>query len=289
MNILKYGPTKSMVRTSVRIFWPLMIAGKRLSNAPLLKWLIYPFFARPFNELTSVPINVKLDTPKSAALPRRILHRLLADVDEKFILGECICRAHDRVNAPPRDLGCMVLGPASARMHPSHGRFVDTAGAIAHVDRAAREGLVANVAHVWIDPVAFWTRFRDLMFICFCDDASCLYRTHMKHRGPSLERAYRRLPGITLAVDAKKCTGCGTCANACFLAAIEVRDEKATFSESCAGCGRCAEVCPEGAVAMTIENEEMLYQQLLARVREMSDLPLKGMGAQGAERRGGVQ
>jgi ferredoxin len=290
MKFLNYGPTKSMVRTSVRIFWPVIIAGKRLSSVPILKWLIYPFFARPFNELTSVPINVKLDMPQSTALPRRILERLFADVNEKFILDECICRGHNRVDSPPRDIGCMVLGPASARMHPSHGRFVGTDAAIAHLDRAARAGLVANVAHVWIDPVAFWTRFRDLMFICFCDDANCLYRTHMKRRGPSLDRAYKRLPGITLAVDAAKCTGCGTCASACFLAAIGMRDEKAAITDACAGCGRCVEVCPEGAITLAIENEETLYRQLLARIREMSELPLKGGGgARGAEQHGGVQ
>ena len=32
---------------AVQLAWPIMQAGKRLSNVPFLKWLIYPFFMRP--------------------------------------------------------------------------------------------------------------------------------------------------------------------------------------------------------------------------------------------------
>jgi len=59
--------------------------------------------------------------------------------------------------------------------------------AIAHVRNASAHGLVANIAHVWIDAFAFQlTDFNKR----FCDDDQCLYRTHMKKRGPNLDTTY---------------------------------------------------------------------------------------------------
>jgi ferredoxin len=275
MMFIHHGPGKSIVKAAVWLSWPIIVAAKRLSNVPVFKWLISPFFMRPYNEVTSVPINVTLPGPETVALPRRIIERLLADVEEKFIIGECICRSHNKVDNPPQDIGCLVLGPASKRIHPSHGRKVSTEEAINHVRRAAQAGLIANIAHVWIDPMAFGTRFRDLMFICFCDDTNCIYRTYMKDRGPTLDRAYRRLPGIALSVDKEKCKGCGQCADNCFLGAISLDGGNATIGSSCAGCGRCAEICPNGAITLTIEGEEALYSQLIERIREVSELPIR--------------
>lgn len=276
MMFIHHGPGKAFVRAAVRLSWPIIGAGKRLSNVPFFKWFIRPFFMRPFNEVTSIPIQVTVDRPESVVLPRRIIERLVADVEEKFILDECICRSHNRVDKPPRDIGCMALGPAIHRIHPSHGRMVSTEEAIRHVHRAADAGLIANIAHVWIDPVAFGTRFRDLMFICFCDDKNCIYRTHMTNRGPTLDRAYKRLPGIVLGVDPEKCQGCGQCAENCFLAAISFLRGKASIGQACAGCGRCAEICPNGAINLTFDNEELLYKNLLGRIQEVSELPVRG-------------
>lgn len=275
MQFINQGPGKAWVRFSVKLFWPVIIAGKRCSNTPVLKWLIRPFFMRPHNEITSIPINVDVQSPESVALPRRLVERLVADVEEKFILDECICRGHNRVDTPPRTIGCMALGPAIRRIHPSHGRMVTTEEAIRHVDRAARAGLVANFAHVWIDPVAFGTRFRDLMFICFCDDKNCIYRTHMKSRGPTLNGAYQKLPGFTISVDKSKCTGCGECIEQCFLANMSLVDEKSYIGESCAGCGRCVDACSNHAVILKIEGEDAMYANLVRWINGVSELPIK--------------
>lgn len=271
--MLKYGPGKRMVRFMVWLSWPIMIAGKRLSAWPLLKCIINPFFMRPFNEVTSVPISANITLPESVPLPRGLLEKLVSRIDEKFILDECICRNHNRVAGEERGIGCMALGPAIRRMHPSHGRRVTTEEAIAHIRRAGEKGLIGNIAHVWIDPVAFWLSFRDLMFICFCDDVNCLYRTHMKHRGPNLDGAFKRLPGITVSVDSKKCDGCGLCVDACFVAAISLREGKALIGPDCKGCGRCVETCPINAITLSLDNEEALLAQLEERIRESADIP----------------
>jgi ferredoxin len=275
MQFINHGPGRTWVKTVVKLFWPLVIAGKRYSNVPVLKWLIYPFFMRPLNEVSSIPINIEVKAPDSVVLPRRVIHRLLTAVDEKFIFGECICRRNNNVNSPPQNIGCMALGSAIRRIHPSHGRMVTTAEAIRHVDRAAEAGLIANVAHVWIDPASFGTSFRKLMFICFCDDHNCLYRTYMKSRGPSLEGAYQRLPGMSVSVDKDKCKGCGECLEQCFLANICLVDKKANIGRSCAGCGRCVDRCPNKAVILTIESEEALYSDLVQWIKGVSELPIK--------------
>jgi ferredoxin len=273
LKLFKYGPRKRTVRFMVWLSWPLMTLARKLSAAPVFKWIINPFFKRPYNEVTSIPINLEARLPESVPLPRRVVERLVSEVDDKFILHECICREHDQVASPSRGIGCMALGPAINRMHPTNGRRATSEEAIEHVRRAAKAGLVANVAHVWIDPVAFGTRFRDLMFICFCDDESCLYRTHMKRRGPNLDGAYEKLPGISIDFDVSKCDGCGICIERCFVGAIDVVDGRAISDENCTGCGRCVETCPQDAGVVHLEDEDALFQQLRNRISAVSELP----------------
>ena len=276
VNIFKFGPNRKMVRVMVWLSWPIIQYGKKLSGVPVLKWLINPFFMRPYNEVTSIPIGVSIPESKSVPLPLRIVERLVSEVEEKFIISECICRRHEKSVNPPTDLGCMVLGPSISRIHPSHGRYATTAEAVSHVRRAAKLGLIANIAHVWIDMTAFWVRFKPLMFICFCDDMNCLYRTHMKSRGPALNGAYKKLPGITVEVDKAKCDGCEICVDKCFLAAIEMQEGKAVITTECKACGRCYEICPVGAVKMTFPDEKEFIRQVKERIRSVSELPFIG-------------
>ncbi|MEN6358530.1 MAG: hypothetical protein ABFD59_00495 [Smithella sp.] len=271
----RYGPGRNFIIQAVKLAWPVIKAGKKLSNVPVLRWLIYPFFMRPYNEVSSIPLNIDVQGPDHVVMPRRIVKRLLADVDDIFIFDECICRRHNNVTLPPPTIGCMALEPAIRRIHPSHERMVTTQEAFHHVDRAAEAGLIANFAHVWIDPASFQTRFHDLMFICYCDDTNCLYRTDMKNRGASLQGAYQRLPGLAVCVDPGKCEGCGKCVERCFLAEMALVNGKALIGPSCAGCGRCVENCPNGAVALNIKNEDGLYADLVQWIKGVSHLPIK--------------
>ena len=245
----------------------------RRKEVELLKWIINPFFAHPWSEVTSIPINEKILPPDSLILPRRVLERMISEINDIFILDECICRSKEGCKSYPSDIGCMALGPAISRMHPSHGRRASKEDAVAHVRRASKAGLIANVAHVWIDPVAFGLAdFKKLMFICFCCDCCCLYRTHMEKRGLNLDRAYKKLPGISVTVNPEKCNGCGICVDRCFVSEMELIDGVVTIGEGCKGCGRCVEVCPEEALSLRIENEDFLYEQLMNRIRNVADV-----------------
>ncbi len=275
MLIFSTGPPQWLSKIMVVLSWPIIIAGKRLSSYPFFNVIIKPFFKRPHNEVISIPIQVAVAAPGQTHIPRRILERLLHMVDNIFVFDECMCRSlMDCKNHPP-SIGCMALGPTVSQMHGSHGKSVDTLTAISHLNRAADAGLVATVAHTWIDTVAFGlTPFKSLMFICFCDDCCCIFRKHMKKRGAGLEGAYQRLPGLEISCDWEKCIGCGTCADACFLAAVSMEKGKARITGECSGCGRCIEVCEEGALSLKIEDEDSLLNDLVERIRSVSDLPL---------------
>jgi ferredoxin len=275
-NIFKYGPNLKLVRLQVRLSWPLIVYGKKLSAVPLLKWFIYPFFKRPFNELTSIPIHVKIEAPKSVALPMTLVERLVGEIEDIFLMDECHCAGVKNRESSRLNTGCMAFGPSTARIHPSHGRRIDTAEAVKHVRKAAAQGLVANIAHVWVDAFAFQlTRFDRLLFMCFCDDDQCIYRSFLKRRGPSLDQTYQKLSGLSLRIDEQKCLKCEACSEACFVLAITMQENAAVIGNDCTGCGICIQHCPEGAISLTMENEEEMFTRLLNRVREMSKLPLK--------------
>lgn len=92
----------------------------------------------------------------------------------------------------------------------------------------------------------------------------------MKKRGPNLNNAYKKLPGIQIINDSQLCTGCGECLDNCFVAAIEIVDAKAVIKEACVGCGCCLQYCKKSALSLSIDNEDELLKQLFNRVREMS-------------------
>ncbi|MDD5711961.1 MAG: 4Fe-4S binding protein [Smithellaceae bacterium] len=273
MNPLRYGPNKTIVKVALRLSWPIMIAAKKLSNYPVAKWFINPFFAYPYNEVTAIPIQVELQAPDSVALPGQVVEHIIRRTSDIFILDECICRVKMSCSNHPQKIGCMALGKGVDRMHPSHGRRATADEALEHVEKAAAAGLVANVAHVWIDPLAFGlTRFSKLMFICFCDDCCCLYRTHMRERGPNLDKAYKKLPGVSISVADEKCNGCGICAQRCFAAAIDMESGKAMIGDSCKGCGRCVEVCPERALSLHMDEQDKIIEQIMNRIEMVADI-----------------
>lgn len=271
--MFKYGPNRTFVKWALKLSWPIVRMGKKWSSLPVLRRIINPFFAYPHNEVTYVPINVEVEAPESVSVPLRLVKRVVALASDIFILDECMCRRHTSCRNYSKDIGCMVLGKAVDRMHPSHGRKATLKEAYDHLQKAADAGLIASIAHVWIDPLAFGlTRFDRLMFICLCDDCCCLYRTDLEKRGPNLDKACKGVPGISVVADKELCSGCGTCAEKCFVRAISMSDGKAHIGEDCRGCGRCVEICPQKALDLNLEEEEVLYKRIKKRIENVADI-----------------
>ena len=133
---------------------PIIKWGKKLSGVPVLKWIIAPFFRYPHNEVTAVPVNVEVARPESAVLPRSLLTRMLAEIDDIFLLQQCVCRKLHPVEGYPTDVGCMALGPASRMIHPTHGRRVTSEEAAAHVRRQFRHRGAHPLDQIGLDAAA---------------------------------------------------------------------------------------------------------------------------------------
>ena len=266
---------KWRVRLGFKIGWPLIILGKKLAGIPWLGKLANPLFALPHSQLTAIPINTvtigEEARTENMSLPIHLVERLLSEASHIMLLDECICRAH--MNVEPRGIGCLILGRSALDIHPSNGRLVTMEEAKAHAHKAAQAGLVANVAHVWIDPVGFNVRsFGQMLFICFCGPKACLYTDYLHKRAPNLDKSYSRLPGLRTNVDTAKCDGCGLCVEACFVSAISMAGGKAVINEVCKACGRCISHCPPAAISIAMDDEDKVFQQLLARVRSVADI-----------------
>lgn len=52
-------------------------------------------------------------------------------------------------------------------------------------------------------------------------------------------------------IDVDSCVGCGACADACEMGAIDVLDEFAEIVDesACVGCAACMDVCPMEAIS----------------------------------------
>lgn len=53
-------------------------------------------------------------------------------------------------------------------------------------------------------------------------------------------------------VDLDKCTGCGTCADACPSEVFDIEDDKSVVArpDDCTECETCVDECPEEAISM---------------------------------------
>ena len=56
---------------------------------------------------------------------------------------------------------------------------------------------------------------------------------------------------MAIIVDEEKCTGCGSCVEACPSEAITIENDKAKIDlEECVECESCLDECPEGAISL---------------------------------------
>jgi NAD-dependent dihydropyrimidine dehydrogenase PreA subunit len=56
---------------------------------------------------------------------------------------------------------------------------------------------------------------------------------------------------MAVQVDTTKCTGCGSCVEACSLEAVAVNDGTAAAGpELCVECGVCVDACPANAISL---------------------------------------
>lgn len=95
-------------------------------------------------------------------------------------------------------------------------------------------------------------------YMCHCCGCCCTILRNIKEYGKLATHPSNFIP----ALDEASCTGCGSCADACQIAAIALQDnagseQPAVNREICIGCSVCAAACPTGALTMT--RRETIY------------------------------
>ncbi len=251
--------------------WPLTYLGYWVGRQPVLGWLARPFFSTYLSQATILPVNEAIPVPTQLSLPYTLLKSLIERSDSRFILSVCMCRDQEDCERYPHEYGCIFLGEAARRIHPSMGQAVDVEQALAYVQHAIELGLVPMVAHSIYDSVLLNVPFKQMLAVCFCCDCCCVVRRGLRTGPPSFGQIVQRLPGLTVSAS-QACLLCGACQAVCPVQAITMGDERAIVGANCKGCGACVEACPNGAMLFAHDQQSEILAALMARVESHSSI-----------------
>jgi ferredoxin len=220
---------------------------------------IYVLPKEPPSRTKEIFVDLVVPEREDTVLPSEVVRHFVERSRYHFLMNGCICRTSAHCQDYPRELGCLFLGKATLKIDPRLGRMVSKEEALAHLDRCEEAGLVHLIGRNKIDSV--WMSAgpkEDLMTICNCCPCCCLWKM-LPNLAPGISQKLKRLPGVSLSVDAGKCTGCGLCSEGCYVGAIDIRDGRAVIDQDlCKGCARCAHACPERAIVLRMDDADFL-------------------------------
>jgi ferredoxin len=218
---------------------------------------VHPLMNPRNNYIVNLPINRELTTD-SMELPPAVLTELIRQSRYHVVLEDCICRHGRDCKKHSRDIGCLFLGESSLDVPRQFCRRITSEEALAHMDRAVKEGLVPMTLRARIDNLAFLLPDRHrLLGVCFCCDCCCILNNYRHVPVEHLDSIFPRLEGLEIIIN-DDCTGCGTCVKTCYMKAISIEDGRARHAGTCRSCGRCASSCPNGAVTITMNDPDFV-------------------------------
>jgi UDP-glucose 4-epimerase len=229
----------------------------------------HPWTREDKNDIRWLPINEELQTGEDTPVPLDLLLKFIEEASHRVVYDFCPCRFGSKCTDYPVDIGCLLMGDSALESPTSisHEATVEEAKALAL--RAVEAGLVPVVGKAKVDNFIFGIRDRArLLTVCFCCECCCFLDCTRFIPLETLDTMFPRLSGINLEVT-EACVGCGTCAEHCYIRAIEVKDNRATIGEYCRACGRCANVCPNDAIEIRIDDPDFLeesYRRIRKRV-----------------------
>ena len=264
--------------------WRLGNVQKKISRLPVIDRLVGPILYNEENVYaTYIPVGEAIDDLPESILPYQIIGDFVDRASKRFVLNHCPCRTGNKCGNYPRDIGCIFLGDAAGDIDPELGRPVSAREAMEHVTTARGEELMPSIVHSSFDASLFSIDYRKMLAVCFCCNCCCAFRSDMK-KGPV---AYRdriiRLPGLVMTTGGD-CAACGTCAEACFLGAIELGEEGPVFADFCKGCGRCADACPRGNIHIRLDPAVDTESIILERIGARTDIRGSGRPDAGTTR-----
>lgn len=156
-------------------------------------------------------------------------------------LTTCACRhkaGHlGKACDAPLDVCTSLGGAAQWLIRRGFARPATVDELLRTLDRTEKLGLVHMGDNVLNDPT----------YICHCCGCCCVVLQSVRESGRGSTHPSNFIP----ALDEQACAGCGTCADACHIAAIVMEgDAPQVKKDLCLGCGVCAAACPNGALTM---------------------------------------
>ena len=260
----------------VKWAYPGRFLAARATRLPLLgslveRWLFDGDHLLYLPPNRVIPVGVEVPPFEEMVLPSQVVDRFIEQARTRWIMNACLCRDANGCRDYPIDLGCIFLGEAAAGINPALGRPVTCEEALEHARRSRDLGLVHLVGRNKLDTL--WLGVgpgNRLLTICNCCPCCCLWKGMVSHVAPQIASKLVPVPGVSIAVG-EGCTGCGSCARACFAGAISVVEGKAAISPACRACGRCIEVCPQRAIELIVENRHLVNESF-ARLSALVDV-----------------
>lgn len=208
-----------------------------------------------------VPVGEEVAGSEQFMVPAKIVEHFIDQSSHRWIMNRCICRESMGCEDYPVDIGCLFLGEAVLGINPELGRLVSKEEAMSHLERARSEGLFNLVGRNRIDTV--WLGIgppEKLLTVCNCCPCCCLW-TILPEVAERIGEKVTRMPGFALEVS-ESCTGCGTCAEGCYVKAIKVEGGRAVVGPECRGCGHCIEACPESAIELRVTDDSFVSRAI---------------------------
>ncbi|RJP31020.1 MAG: hypothetical protein C4536_08775 [Actinobacteria bacterium] len=231
---------------------------------------LHPWTNPAKTDMRWLPINQDIQRPEDVPVPLTLLDRLIEDASHRVIYDYCGCRKGFACSHYPVDIGCLLMGDSAMESPFSVSREVEVEEAKAHVRKAVDAGLVPVVGKARIDNYLFGIKDRSrLLTVCLCCECCCITRFTRYARLNVLDPMFPRLEGITIEVT-EDCTGCGECAEHCYIQAISLEGGRAVIGGLCRACGRCATVCPNEAIKVSVDDPDFLeksYERIRSYVK----------------------
>jgi len=251
--------------------WSFTRLGYKLVDYPLAGFFLKPIFSPRVNQITIIPVKEAIDTGKSVILPYMLLPALIEQASARFIMKDCMCRTNEGCSSFPLELGCIFLGNGSNQINPALGKLVTVEEALRHVQKALDAQLTPLVAHTIFDATLLGIQYNKMLTVCFCCECCCTIRNGLRLGPGQFGEIVLPLPGIQVKVD-ETCIGCGECIDRCYVRAISMEGLSVKIAATCIGCSRCAIACPIGAIRIHITGGANLADQLLAGIRNYTEI-----------------